>query len=193
MSVYETIIKRRSIRRFKRKPISYSILKELINAARLAPSAANLQPWKFIIVDKEKIADKIFPYLKWAGYLKDKGAPEYNRRPTAYIAVLINKKRCKFPKYAQADLGAAIENILLAATAKGLGSCWLGAIDKKAIAKILSIPSRTIVEYVIALGYPDEKSKAEPIKEDIRYHKDKKGTMHVPKRQLLDILRRNRY
>ena len=193
MSVYTIIQKRRSIRRFKQRTVSYKTLIRLIKAARLAPSAANLQAWEFIIVNKKLLVDKIFPHLKWAGYLGDKGAPEEGRRPTAYIVVLISKHKCKFPKYAQADLGAAIENILLAATETGLGSCWLGAIDRKAIAKILSIPPRTIVEYVIALGCPDEKSKVEPMKENIRYYKDRKGTMHVPKRRFSQILHRNRY
>jgi len=193
MHLYNAILKRRSIRRFKQRRLSYKILIKLVNVARLAPSAANLQPWEFIIVDKKQIVDKVFPYLRWAGYLGDKGAPEKGRRPVAYIGVLINKQKCKFTQYAQADLGAAIENILLVATQAGLGSCWLGAIDRGEIAKILSIPRNVTVEYVIALGYPDEKSKAEQIKRDHRYYKDKNKLMHVPKRKISEILHRNKY
>ncbi|MBL7198289.1 MAG: nitroreductase family protein [Candidatus Omnitrophica bacterium] len=191
MSAYTIIQKRRSIRRFKQRAVSYKTLIRLVNAARLAPSAANLQPWEFIIVNKKPLVDKIFSHLKWAGYLGDKGAPEEGRRPSVYIVVLINKHKCKFPKYAQADLGAAIENMLLAATEIGVGSCWLGAIDRKAIAKILSLPRNVAVEYVVALGYPDEKSKIEPMKKNCKYYKDKKNIMHVPKRRFLDILHRN--
>jgi len=97
MNVYNTILKRRSIRRFKQKPITITVLKKLVDAARYAPSAANLQPLEFIIVNKKKLVDEIFPLTFWAGYLGDKGAPEEGRRPVAYIAALVNSKKCKKP------------------------------------------------------------------------------------------------
>lgn len=193
MDTYQAILKRRSIRRFKQKPISYRSLIKLVDAARLAPSAANLQPIEYIIVDDKKVVDKIFPYLRWASYLGDKGAPEENRRPSAYIVVSINKEKCQFPQYAQADLGAAIENILLCAVEFGLGSCWLGAINKEEIAKILFVPENLSVEYVIALGYPDEKSRIEEFKENHKYYKDKNNVMRIPKRSIRQILHRNKF
>ncbi|MBM3252145.1 MAG: nitroreductase, partial [Candidatus Omnitrophica bacterium] len=161
MSTYQTIIRRRSIRRFKQKPIALSLLKKVVDAARLAPSAANLQPIEFIIVNNKILVEKIFQFTAWAGYLGDKGAPEEGRRPTAYIAALVNSKKCKKPKYSEADVSAAIENILLVATELGLGSCWLGAINREKIAKILSVPKYVSLAYLVALGYPDEKSVAE--------------------------------
>ena len=191
MRVYEIALKRRSIRCFKGKKPPFKVLKRLVNVARLAPSAANLQPCEFIVVDKKKIRDSVFPALKWAGYIQPKGNPPQGKEPTAYIIVLINRK--KRPMCAQADAAAAIENILLAAEDEGLGSCWLGAIDKAKIRKILKVPKYCEIEYVVALGYPDEKPQVEELKNSVRYWKDKKGFLHVPKRSLKETLHRNRY
>ena len=191
MSTYETILKRRSIRRFRQIPISYRILRKLINAARLAPSGANLQPCEFIIVNKKELVDGIFLTLRWAAYLGKKGAPSLQEKPTAFIVALFNKgvrQLC-----GAADIAAAVENILLVATEEGLGSCWIASIDKLRIRKILNIPRNYSVEYVVALGYPKEKSVIEDFKKDQRYWRDKRGLLHVPKRRLKDILHRNRF
>ena len=193
MSIYKTILKRRSIRRFKQRPIGYSVLKKIVDAARFAPTAANLQPCEFIIVDKKSVVDQIFPYTRWAGYLGNKGAPVLKKTPVAYVSVLINSSKCKKPKYAQADLGAAVENMLLVATELGVGSCWLGAIDREKIARVLSVPKNVSVEYLVALGYPDEKSKTLTMKKSHKYYKDKQGRMHIPKRRLSWILHHNKY
>jgi nitroreductase len=193
MTVYKTILKRRSIRRFKQKPIALSILKKLVDAARYAPSAGNFQPIEYILLNKKSVVNQIFEHLNWAVYLKGKGTPAKDQRPTAIIVVLINKKRCKFPFYAQVDMGAAIENILLAATEEGLGSCWFGSINRPKIAKDLKVAKSHSVEYVVAFGYPDEKSLVYPMKDTHKYHKDKKGVLHVPKRPLSKILHLNKF
>ena len=91
LSVYRTIAARRTIRRFTQKPITKSILRNLLNAARLAPSAANLQPLEFIIVSRKDVCARIFPYLRWAGYILPCGTPPRDKRPVAYIAVLVNR------------------------------------------------------------------------------------------------------
>ncbi|MFC1703812.1 nitroreductase family protein [Candidatus Omnitrophota bacterium] len=193
MQTFEAISKRRSIRRFKQRKISYAVLKNLVDCARVAPSAANLQPLEYVVVNKKSTVDAIFPYLRWAGYLKEKGVPEEGRRPTAYIIVLVNKKKNAFPHYVQADMGAAIENILIAATSKGLGSCWIGAMDRTMIEKILRIPNGVSAEYTIALGYSDESSSVETMKRSHKYYKDRHARMHVPKRKLSQMLHYNRY
>jgi nitroreductase len=169
------------------------ILQRLVDAARFAPSAANFQPIEYIIIKNKDIVERIFQFTGWASYLGDKGAPEEGRRPVVYIAVLVNLKKCKKPKYAEADVSAAIENILLMATELGLGTCWLGAINRRQIARILSVPKYVYVAYLVALGYPDETSKAELMKKSHRYYKDKKGIMRVPKRPLEEILHVNKY
>lgn len=194
MKVYNLVLKRRSIRRFKKKrKIPFSTLERLIDAARLAPSAANLQPCEFILVDKEKVVQEIFPALRWAGYIQPKGNPPRGKEPTAYIVVLINKRKKPLELSAEADAAAAVENILLVAQDKGIGSCWLGSIDKARIKTVLAIPAYCEIKYVVALGYPDEKPKREVLKTSVRYWKDKSGQLHVPKRCLEEILHRNVY
>jgi len=191
MSVYDVILKRRSIRRFKQKAIPETLLKKLINAARHAPSGANLQPCEFILINKKQTLKGIFSTLKWAGYIRPLGDPPKDKRPAAYIVVLINNK--KNPLTPTEDAAAAVENILLVAVSHGVGSCWLGSIDKNKIRRILKIPSYCEVKYVIALGYPDEKPKIETAKDSIKYYKDRKGTLCVPKRPLGEVLGINKY
>lgn len=191
MRLYNAILERRSVRRFKQKKVPFAVLQKLINAARVAPSGANLQPCEFIIVDDKDTAKKIFPTLKWAGYIKPKGNPPKGKQPVVYIVALINKR--KKPLCAEADTAAAIENILLVAQEQGLGSCWLGAIDRAKIRKILKIPRYCEVRYVVALGYPDERPMLERVQDSIKYWQDERGRLHVPKRSLEEILHRNNY
>ncbi|MCM8817713.1 MAG: nitroreductase family protein [Candidatus Omnitrophica bacterium] len=103
--------------------------------------------------------------------------------------VLHNKRLKSYTP--QADFGAAIENILLAATDNGIGSCWIGSVQKEKLAKILNIPSDYTIEYVVALGYPAETAVIEDEKGDLKYWRDKNGIHHVPKRTLKDVLHHN--
>ncbi len=191
MNVYEAIRKRRTVRRFRQEPIPREILEKLINAARLAPSAANLQPSEYIMVDEPGLVDQIFSTLRWAGYIVPKGNPTAGERPVAYIIVLTNNKKTKLSGIS--DAAAAIENILLASLEEGIGSCWLGSIEREPLQKLLDIPDYCPIDSVIALGYPHESPVVEEVKNSIKYWKDEKGILHVPKRKLGDILHRNRY
>ncbi|MFH1339196.1 MAG: nitroreductase family protein [Candidatus Omnitrophota bacterium] len=186
-AVYKAIISRRTIRRFKQKPIPKYILKRLINAARLAPSAANLQPLGFVIVADRRVRDRVFVHLRWAGYIAPYGTPPKDKRPVAYIAVLVNKTKAQ-PQYAAYDAGAAVQNILLAAWELGIGSCWMQAIDRDKIKKILNIPAAYNLDSVISLGYRAESSVVEKFKESVKYWKDEKETLHVPKRSLNQVI-----
>ena len=191
MNIYEAIRKRRSIRRFKQKEIKYELLLKFVDMARIAPSASNLQPLEYIIVNKKEIVDKIFPNLGWAGYLGKEGPPPEGKRPVSYIVVLINKN-IKAPTPLR-DVGAAVENILLAAVEEGIGTCWIGSINRKNVENILKVPENYLIDSIIALGYPDEESVIEEAKDSIKYWKDKKGIMHVPKRKLYDIIHFNMF
>ncbi len=181
----------RSIRRFQQKQISLDNLQKLVNAGRIAPSAANLQPLEFLIVNDEKLLPEIFATLKWAGYIAPKGNPPAGKRPTAYIVVLVNKKIISL-NY-ERDVGASAENILLTALEADIGTCWIGTIDKMALRKILNIPEHVTIDSVIALGYPDEKPIIEEMVGSVKYWKDKNNVLHVPKRKLKDIMYINRY
>ncbi len=182
---YQLITRRRTIRLFKQKEIPLATIKRAINAARLAPSAANLQFLEYLVVRKKPVREKIFGYTRWAGYLYPKRMPPPGERPTLYIIILVNKNKSKTPDLR--DVGAAAENIILSLLTEGVGSCWIGSIDKKAIGKILKIPSKHKVDSLIAAGFSDEAPKLESSSGNVKYWLDKKGRLHVPKRPLKDI------
>ncbi len=170
MDIYELIKKRRTIRRFTQKKIDRDLLIKFIEHASLAPSGMNIQPWEFIIIDEDEICDKIFPNTAWAGYLEKEGPPPANEKPTAYIICLLNKN-LKSPTLTH-DISAAIENILLCATYEGIGSCWIGSINRERIREILNIPENYEIDSIIALGYPNQCSYIEKMKDSIKYWKD---------------------
>ena len=179
------------IRRFTDQRLSEDVLLKLVDAARLAPSGANIQPCEYVIVDESLLVDTIFPCLKWAGYIAPAGNPPADERPVAYIVVLIDLHRKK--KGGEIDAAAGIENILLAAWEEGIGSCWIGSVHRKKVKKILRIPHHLEVNSIIALGYCNETPVVEEMKDKIKYWKDDEGVLHVPKRKLADIVHKNRY
>ena len=186
MSTYEIILKRRTVRKFKQQKIEEHVLQKLINAARFAPSGANMQPLKYIIVDDNNMAGKVFENVKWAGYISPDGNPGENERPVAYIVVLVDTDIRKSGW--ERDSGAAVQNILLAATEEGVGTCWMGAIDRDEIRKLIEIPERFVIDTVIALGYEGERPVTEEENGSIKYYKDEKNVLHVPKRKIKDII-----
>lgn len=187
-NLYKLILKRRSIRKFKQRKIKKSLLKKIVNSARLAPSAGNLQFLEYLVIDKRPLLNKIFPHLRWAGYLGGKGAPQKGEEPSAYIVVLINKRRSKNPDLR--DVGASCENILLSSLCFGLGSCWLASIERRVLRRILKIPSFYEIDSVIALGYPAQSSRAVDSNE-IKYYLDSRGNLVVPKRPLKEVFHYN--
>jgi len=188
-NTYETILQRRSIRRFQQKPIKLNLLKKMINAARLAPSAANLQPLQFIIVNEKKQCEQIFETIGWAGYLKD-WTPTKDEQPTAYI-ILLSEDTNNIWNIRDASL--ASENIVITAESEEIGSCILLNIKKDKIKNILKIPKKYEIDSVIALGYKAENSITENMKDSVKYWKDKKQVLHVPKRKIEDIIHINKF
>ncbi|MGM0365389.1 MAG: nitroreductase family protein [Actinomycetota bacterium] len=192
LMTYNLIAARRTIRKFLQKDIDKKILQKLVNAARLAPSAANLQPLEFVVVDDRKLVSELFPLTSWAGYIKPEGTPGKGEEPVAFIAFVINQRIAT--EYSKVDSGAAAQNLILAALEEGIGSCIIAACDKKKIGRLINIPDDRRVEFVIALGYPAEKPMAEEAESgSIKYYKDGRGILHVPKRPLEEILYFNRY
>ena len=186
--IRDIVLKNRSYRRFEENcAVERSTLKELVDLARLSPSAANLQPLKYILSCNREKNSKIFHNLKWAGYLKDWPGPQEGERPPAYIIILGDTEICK--KF-DCDHGIAAQSILLGATEKGLGGCMIGSVDREGLRKTLDIPSRYEIFLVLAIGRPKEKVKIETAESggDIKYWRDEKSTHHVPKRKLEDII-----
>jgi nitroreductase len=191
MDVYEAIVRRRTIRQFEPRPVGRDLLRKIVEAGRLAPSAANLQPLEFLVVDEASTRAQIFPLAKWAAYIAPRGNPRPGHEPQAYVFVLVNTKvRDKLYEY---DVGAAVENMALAAVGEGLASCWLISVDKAKARDILRIPDSHLIEAVLALGYPAETSTVADYVDSPRYWKDEDGGFHVPKRRLDDVLRFNSY
>ncbi len=187
--VYDLIVARRTVRQFKADPIPRAVLERLGNAARLAPSAANLQPLEFILVDEPALCKEVFPCLKWAAYIAPAGNPAPGHEPAAYVVVLVNTEvREKMFEY---DVGAAHESMILAAAEEGIASCWLLSIDREGLRGILKVPESHRIDSVLALGYPAEAPVAEEYGDSCRYWKDDKGTLHVPKRKRTDVIHIN--
>jgi len=191
MNVYEAVIKRRTIRRFKQKPVSFEILEKIVNSGRLAPSGANLQPVECVVADIPDLVVKVFETLAWAGYISPAGNPPEGQRPVAYIIVLTNKNKNEGD--CVRDVAAAIENMILVALEEGIGSCWLGSIDMVKLKSILKLPEFVKIDSVVALGYSDESPQVEDLKDSVEYWKDESGVLHVPKRSLRDVLFYNEY
>lgn len=191
MSLYDLIISRRSIRQFKPDPVSKELLKDFVNAGRLAPSAANRQPLEFIVVDEEDLRNQVFPCLKWAGYITPEGNPKSGQEPQAYVVVLVNTRVRE--KGFEWDAGAAVENMILAAWQTGIGSCWIVSVDKKRMRELLKVPEHYKIDSVLALGYPAETPVIEEMKDSVEYWKDKEGCLHVPKRKLGDVIHFNKF
>ncbi len=188
MDIEQAIYERRTIRRFKQTSIPMETLKKLIDLARVAPMARNIQAMEFIIVQNNEHVKKIFSMIRFAGSLpENERKPEPGREPTTYIMVMVNTDIKK--EYVDFDVGAAVENILLGAVKYGIGCCWMGNIDKNKIQNYLKINQKYEIKHVISLGYPDEVSVMEPFQDSFKYWKDDEGGMHVPKRTLEDIIK----
>ncbi|MFO8053483.1 MAG: nitroreductase family protein [Candidatus Omnitrophota bacterium] len=147
MDFWEVVKKRASVREYSDKKIEQEELKKIVNAAHLAPTARGEEPWEFVVVTEKKSLEEL-------GDITDHG--KFLKGAAAGIVVL-----AKDTKYYLEDGSAATENILLAATSLGIGSCWIAG-DKKPygadICKYLQVPDGYKLVSIISLGYP----KAEP-------------------------------
>ena len=187
MDFFEFIKSRRTIRKFKNTPLTAEQLKRYIDAARVAPSAANIQPLKYIAVANPDMSEKIFPFVKWAGYLAGEYNPKDGEHPTAYVAVCADTS-IRQSGY-DVDMGAAVENMILAALADGVGSCWIGSIDHAKISELLEISDNLKLLCVLALGYPAETPEETDVCDDsIKYFIGENGNLQVPKRSIDDVL-----
>ena len=184
MTVQELIKNRRSIRRFEQKPIDKELLLEFVDAARLAPSAANMQPLRFRIVHDHAEVKAVFAHTKWAGYLPDFN-PSETEAPAAFIAICIDTSIKDSDELA--EIGAAAQNVFLSALERGIGGCWLGAINRPEICRILNIEPPIKLHSLLALGYPAESSEPAKYTDSIKYYYQD-DVLQVPKRSLEDVL-----
>ncbi len=187
--IYEKIVSRRTVRKYVQKDVPREVLSRCVDAARLSPSGANLQPLKYVIIDDHELLKEVFSTLSWAGYLPDY-QPSEAEMPRAYIIILLDKEIRENPGH---DAGIAAMSISMVAYDRGLGSCILGAVNRKRLRGVLGLRDDLEIVLVVALGYPAEKPVADKVKdENIRYWLDEDGVLHVPKRDQADIARWNR-
>jgi len=188
MKLKELVRKNRSCRRFKEhERIPPRLLRELVDLARFAPSAGNLQPLKYVLSVGPETNQRIFECLGWAAYLEDWPGPSPGQRPAGYIIILGDKS---VSDRIDCDHGLAAQTILLGAVERGLAGCVIGSIKREPLAEILSIPDDFRILLALALGAPDETRKTVVLGEDrdIRYRRDSKGAHLVPKRGLSEII-----
>ena len=186
MDTMDVLYARRTIRKFTQEPIPKQILTRIVEVARLAPTANNRQPLRFLVIDDPDLCDQVFPHTHWARAIAPAGTPKEGERPTAYIIILVEKE-LETPWIAH-DAGAAAQTIMLAAQNHRIGTCWMASIDRDAIAALTGIPGKYRLDTLISMGYPAERSIYEDEQGDVTYYKDEQGTMHIPKRRLEDIL-----
>ena len=157
MDFQELILKRQSTRKYLVKDVDKALVAKCLEAARLAPSACNSQPWHFIVVDDK---DKIREMGEAAAGL---GMNKFAAGVPVMIAVVLEKMNftakvgsmLKNKDYCMLDLGIAVEHFCLQAAEEGLGTCILGWFDEKKTARLLGVPKGKRIPLLITLGYPD--------------------------------------
>ena len=188
--IYEKITSRRTIRKYAQKDVPQEVLLRCVDAARLSPSGANRQPLKYIIVNDQELIKEVFGTLSWARYLPDY-KPSDHEMPRAYIVMILDKS---IFENAGHDAGIAAMSISMVAYDEGLGSCILGSVNREKLKGILKVPDGLDIVLVVALGYTAENPVADEVKAgDIKYWLDENGVLHVPKRNLEDVVKWNRY
>ncbi|MDE7378669.1 MAG: nitroreductase family protein [Paraprevotella sp.] len=155
MDFSELVQMRQSDRKYEQRPVDRELVVKCLEAARMAPSACNSQPWKFVVVDDPELARKMGEYAAGLGMNK------FARECPVVVAVVLEKMNfmagigsvIKDKEYSLLDVGIAVEHFCLQAAELGLGTCIMGWFDEKNVKKLLGIGNRR-VPLLISLGYP---------------------------------------
>ncbi len=176
--ILDLIKLRQSDRKYSDKPVEKEKVDRILEAGRMAPSACNAQPWKFIVVDNPELLGK----LAEAASAKLLGMNMFVSQAPLMIVIVRESPNfsskigatIKNKDYSLIDIGIASENICLQAKAEGIGSCMLGWFDEMMVKNILEIPRSKRVELIITLGYSlnDKREKRrKPAEETVAYNK----------------------
>lgn len=156
MDIQELLLNRRSIRKYKDQKINKDDMNSILKAAMYAPSAMNLQPWQFIVIDDKVVLKETIKSIPHAEMLKQSAAA---------VLVCGDKAIEKNESWLLQNCSAAVQNILLSAYGLGIGSCWIGIQGMDDIVKNIilqfKLPENIIPVALISLGYPDETVTAE--------------------------------
>ncbi|MCX7703719.1 MAG: nitroreductase family protein [Planctomycetota bacterium] len=152
--------KRRSIRRFASRPVERELIEECLEAARLAPSAENSQPWRFVVVDETELKKRICNAAFSGLYRVSRWAAD---APVLVVAlarldIITNRvgSLIQGTQYYLLDMAIAGEHFVLKATELGLGTCWIGWFNSRSLRRALKLSRRFRIAYLLALGYPAE-------------------------------------
>lgn len=168
---------RRSIRRYKSKPVPDELLEQVLEAGRWAPSASNRQPWDFVVVRDEEVRKAVaehaaYYFVRWA----------HVEEAPVIIALCGNARNRIYQQFLHEDIGLAGSQMMLQAAALGLGTCWIGGLDREAIGAVLKVPEHIEVVGLLTLGFPDEepepparKSLSEIVHYDVYDHTESGG------------------
>ena len=151
MDLFETVEKRRSIRKFKPNPIPDKNLKKILEAGRLAPSGGNRQPWSFIVVRKPETKKKLAAVANLQRFIADADT----------VLIALGDPAVSKSLYKQ-DPMIAIEHMVLASTALGYGTCWIGAFNENDVKEIAKVPENMTVIALLPIGVPDETPPPKP-------------------------------
>lgn len=143
MGLVDTVLSRRSIRKYEQKEIPTEVLDKILEAGRMAPSAGNKQPWHFIVITDDEKKRELSKGL-FSRFLKD--AP-------VTIVGCAHKDRIA-GRWSKISTAIALQNMVIAAWAMGIGSCWIGAFNEDKVRKLLDIPENWNVVALIPFGYP---------------------------------------
>ena len=149
-TVIDTMLRRRSVRSYKADPVPDAILEDVLRTGMNAPSAANQQPWHFVVIKDRNVLDSITAFHPYAAALK-----------SAPVAIVVcGKPEGQFKEWWPQDCSAAVQNMLLAATAHGLGSLWIGIHSdpgrEKNLGALIRVPSGVLPFAIVALGYSEK-------------------------------------
>lgn len=180
----------RTYRRFSGEQVGEDVLRELVDAARFAPSGNNAQVLRLAVTnDPERVA-LLARHHGWAGALKDFDGPAEGELPGAYVGILCPKASAASP-LRSVDVGIMAQTLCLAACAKGLGTCMIKSYDEEAVG-LLGAPDGLQLELMVALGRPaaDERVVLEPATtgHGLRYWRTAPNVHHVPKLGVDDLL-----
>jgi len=158
MQFLDLVRKRQSERTYSKKPVPRHVIERCLEAARLAPSACNSQPWTFLVVEgeaKNRLAAAAFSGL----YSMNSFAAR------APVLVVVMTERLTYAarlggqirgvQYSLIDIGISCEHLILQAAEEGLGTCWLGWFNEKGIKKVLGLPRAARIDVIISMGYPE--------------------------------------
>ena len=153
MNVFEAIKARRSIRKYEQTPVPQEKLKKILEAARLAPSAGNRQPWGFVVVRDAERKKALAEAANNQTFLAD----------AALIVAAVGDPEIS-KKWCEKDVMIAVEHLALSAAALGYGTCWIGAFNEAKVKSLLGIPERVNVVALLPIGVPDETPPTRPRK-----------------------------